>query len=188
MYPCRNLSTNHILSLSVRGQEGQLLGKQSSLLNLLKMSWFFVTLAVASSFSTTAPSHGDAPVKDLKLTPYLISIHLKLCQKMPFNSKWNSLVPGNIHRSEVGEVDPHSTIFNGSYYLCAMKSTPQILVFKPPTVSCQVPIPLPSPASYSHLSLRAQGQNEHAQVHLDSVGFEKTWPGCSWRVVPRKIL
>ena len=93
---------------------------------------------------------------------------------MPFNSKWNSLVPKTSTGWEVGGVDPYSIVFNGSLLPIYNKNPkPSDLVFKPPAVSHLSSHPFVVP-SFTHpcLSHRTQGQNEHAQVHLDNVSTE----------------
>lgn len=174
MYPCGNLSTENpwYFLVSCGDQRRATVGKAELSLNL-QMSWFFVCCC-CFWFSTTANITQTWPSQGLKTDLYLIGIHLKLCQKMPFNSKWNSLVPGNIHRVRcVGRWTLTLQYLMVPYYLYAIKIQTSDSHLNLLQYYTWVPIPLPSPAYILHLSLRTQGQNEHAQVHLDSVSFSR---------------
>lgn len=176
MHPCRNLSTANswYSPCQLRGPEkgnsweSRALFKSSQ--NVLILC---LLLLLPVLYHCTIIQWYD-PVKDLKLTPYLIGIQLKLRQKMPFKSKWNSLVPGNIHRVRGrGRWTLTLQSLMVAYYLYAIKIQTTHLVFKPPTMSYLSSHPFAIPSfTYSHLSHRTQGQNEHAQVHLDSVSIQ----------------
>lgn len=185
MYPCGNLSTENpwYSPCQLRGPkkgncwESRALFKSSQ--NVLILCLLLLLLVL---YHCTITQWHD-PVKDLKLTPYLIGIHLKLCQKMPFNSKWNSLVPGNIHRVRGrGRWTLTLQYLMVPYYLYAIKiQTPQIWYLNLLQCHTWVPIPLPSPAS--HIPISASEHKDKMSMHRSiwTALASKTWPGCSWR-------
>ena len=136
-------------------------------------------------------THQHDPAKNLKLTPYLICIHLRLCHKTPFDSKWNSLVSGNIHRARGGGRWTLTLQYlMVPYYLYAIKTqTPQIWYVN--LLRCHIWLPfLCDPQLHtSPPNHRAQGQSEHAQGHLYSASIADLRGGLAalGEIAPRKI-